>query len=81
MNYTRCIYYTVGYIAMGIIPCSRNIITLEKTATVTVQNRVITYKRFWMYVHHANDYQSSLLTLLRRLVRTFITRRIIMLVY
>ena len=32
----------------------------------------ITYKCFQMYIHHANVYQSSLLTFRIRLVRTFI---------
>ena len=39
----------------------------------TFKNQVITYKCFRMCVHHANDCQSSLLTLHIRLVRVFIT--------
>ena len=66
---------------MGIIPCSRNIITLEKTTTVTVQNGLITYKHFWICVHHVNKYHNSLLTLLRRLVHVFITQQITRVVY
>ena len=39
----------------------------------TFKNRVTTYKCFWMFVHHVNKYQSSLLTLYIRLVRAFLT--------
>ena len=37
------------------------------------KNRVITYKCFQMCAHHANNYQSSLLTLHIRLLLAFIT--------
>ena len=39
----------------------------------TFKNRVTTYKCFWMFVHHVNNYQSSLLTLYIRLVCAFLT--------
>ena len=47
----------------------------------TFKNRVITYKCFQMCVHHANDYQSSPLLLHIRLVLTFTTQRISMVVH
>ena len=46
----------------------------------TFDNWVITYKRFWMCVYHANVYQSSLSSLLMlhiNLVHVFITHAMI----
>ena len=45
------------------------------------KNWLITYKCFQMCVHHTSDNQSSFLKLHIRLVRTFITQRIITVVY
>ena len=47
----------------------------------TFKRQVIIYKCFQMCVHHTNNCQSSLLTLHIRLVCTFITRRIAVVVY
>ena len=55
-----------------------SIISLQK---FTLNVWVITYKCFHMCVHHTNNYQSSLLTLHKRLVCVFITQWITSIVY
>ena len=58
-----------------------NGITVMRSQKFTFKNQVITYKCFWMSVHHTKNYQSSLLTLHIRLVCMFITQRITRVVY
>ena len=71
----ECVYVPKGYI--GKPYSSRNngisFMCLQKF-TYMYRSRVITYTCFRMCVHHANNYQSSLLTVHIWLVRTFITK-------
>ena len=50
-----------------------NGMSVIRSQKFTFKNWTITYKCFQMCVHHTNDYQSSLLTPLIRLVCVFIT--------